>query len=428
MLYEVQDRLTDEKRRQILERFAAAKKKYETEKQQRVLADLALAQSRMEREEKERADAAALQERIDRKQYEKRLTKLQQRNSNLKPVREDGIVDKLAEAIATSETARYVALGMQAVVDSPVNPMSVYMRAGNWLTGNGYRTELENVVQPETKMEKALYEGVKTAYSTLALGASGGMAATTGKVTKAAASSNKLVRGAAKGFQYVAYPGALMPQVGAAEGALAATSLVNLEKPDENASFGRKARYAAANLGIGLAGGVAGGGVGGAIGSAFNRQAIKRGTKELARQLKTQEYSDIEMGRFSRKALMELNDIRYKEGVKPMRDNQLLIKADRVEHIYERRVRDGNMRSQEISNVVGDLVKAPKLTVKAGKNIRNQELSYIPNGATSGYAGYVSVVEREREVPSLIKKISGTRLDERTGLITSMKKKVKKLR
>lgn len=184
----------------------------------------------------------------------------------------------------------------------------------------------------------------------------------------------------------------------------------------------------AADLGVGLAGAIVGGGVGAGVGHVVNRQVIKRGKNELARQLKTKEYADIEMGRISRQALMEVNDIRLKEGVEMARDNTLWIPKDRVEHIYERRVRDGKMHPDHIAGVVSDLVKAKKVTVKAGNKIENQELSYIPKGATSGRVGYVSVFKDEKRIPSFIERISGVRLDERLGLVTAMKKKVKKLK
>lgn len=218
-----------------------------------------------------------------------------------------------------------------------------------------------------------------------------------------------------------------MAQVGAAEGALAAASLVDLKKPDENASFGRKAAYAAANLGIGLAGAVAGGGVGGAIGSAVNRQAIKRGTKELARQLKTQEYADIEMGRFSRKALMELNGIRYKEGVKPMRDNQLMVRADRVEHIYERRVENDGGLPQQIAESIERVVSSKNPVVAKGKGSRNQEMSNMRENSKYADVAYISVFEDEKPLGAL-SKFLGVKKTQRTGIVTTMKKEKKRLR
>lgn len=202
--------------------------------------------------------------------------------------------------------------------------------------------------------------------------------------------------------------------------------MVDLQKPDENASFGRKAAYAAANLGIGLAGAVAGGGVGGAIGSAVNRQAIKRGTKELARQLKTQEYADIEMGRFSRKALMELNDVRYKEGVKPMRDNQLMITKGQVEHIYERRVEGNHKGYEEVVDSVDRLMHSQNLRVAKGNKSQNQEIANIRGSNKSADVAYISVFEDEQPLGAL-SKFLGVKKTQRTGIVTTTKKAEKRL-
>ncbi len=162
---------------------------------------------------------------IEHERTVKAMSEKQRQKKKLKPIskREETFTDKVAEFLATNEVPRSVALAMQAVADSQVNPMSVYMRLGNLFSGNGYRTGLENAIEPENKFERGGYEATKTAYDTLVGASGGGLLATSKTVTKAGLSSNKLKRGAAKAVQQLLYPGVYLPQVGATEGALAAT-------------------------------------------------------------------------------------------------------------------------------------------------------------------------------------------------------------
>ncbi len=142
------------------------------------------------------------------------------------------------------------------------------------------------------------------------------------------------------------------------------------------------------------------------------------------RQLKTQEYADIEMGRFSRQALMELNDIRYKEGVKPMRDNQMMIPKGQVEHIYVGRVEHDGSLPQRIAESIERVISSKKPVVARGKNSRNQEMSNIRENSKYADVVYVSVFENKRKLGALSKFLG---VQERNGIVTMMKKEKKRL-
>ena len=393
MLDVMYERLNGDEQSRIMKKLAEAGRRARVQKQERLQAELARVRERVEREEEERRERRALQARIEQQKLEKQRAeiaeKMQRKAGGVRPVREKTFGDKFAEAVATSDAVRKVAIAAQEIANSPLNPANLFMKAYNFSNGDGFKTGLEDVVKPETKTERAIGAGTRVLYDTLTVASLGGLAATSHRVTAAAASTNKFVRGAAKAFQHIAYPGSYMSQVGAAEGALVATSLADLKKPDENASFGQKAGYAAANLGIGLAGAIAGGGIAAGAGSMLGQRIIQRGKKELTRQLKTQDYKDIEMGRLQQKTLMELNDVRMREGVAPMRDNMLNAPKNVVKHLYERRVEGNGMLPEDVTDMVERAFFSKTGSVSRGKYSHIQEVQH--KGRTVADVGYISI-------------------------------------
>ncbi len=429
MLDVMYERLNGDEQSRIMKKLAEAGRRARVQKQERLQAELARVRERVEREEEERRERRALQARIEERKLEKQraeiAAEMRRKAGGVRPVREKTFGDKFAEAVATSDAVRKVAIAAQEIANSPLNPANLFMKAYNFSNGDGFKTGLEDVVKPETKTERAIGAGTRVLYDTLTVASLGGLAATSHKVTAAAASTNKFVRGAAKAFQHIAYPGSYMSQVGAAEGALVATSLADLKKPDENASFGQKAGYAAANLGIGLAGAIAGGGIAAGAGSMLGQRIIQRGKKELTRQLKTQDYKDIEMGWIQRKALMKLNDVRMREGVPPMQDNMLNLTKKQVEHIYEGRVKENKKGYGEVVDSIDRLMHSRDLRVAAGNKIQNQEIANVRSGNRSADVAYVSVFKKENRLGAFSKYLLGT--GEKTGIVTTMKKDKKRL-
>lgn len=174
MLDVMYERLSDDEQSRIMKRLADAGRRSRVQKQDRLQAELARVRERLEREEEDRRESRALQARIEQLKLEKQRAeiaeKMRRKAGGVRSVREETLGDKFVEAVATSDAVRKVAIAAQEIANSPLNPMSIYMRLGNWVTGNGYRTEYEDVVKPETATERAIGAGTRVLYDTLAAG------------------------------------------------------------------------------------------------------------------------------------------------------------------------------------------------------------------------------------------------------------------
>ncbi len=297
---------------------------------------------------------------------------------------------KVAEKIATSPAAHTLAVAAQRASNSLINPVGLSLRLHNWGQDRGVNTGIERV-EAKNNYERGLEAATGAAYGSLFGSAVGGALATTKAVTKAAMSANKFKRGAAKAFQYVALPGAEGAQIGASAGGAALPAMVNLKEPDKNVSAYEKAKHMAANFGLGVLGSAVTGGLGGAAHHVLNQSAINRGIKNLKTGLATQKYEDVKLGEFSRKALAELNEIRYQEGVPLMRNNNLMVPAGQVKHIYEERIVGNKVDADSLADGVKEIMRSQKVRVRKGNVTDNQELSVLRKGKKTAYFGYVSV-------------------------------------
>ena len=77
------------------------------------------------------------------------------------------------------------------------------------------------------------------------------------------------------------------------------------------------------------------------------------GRRNLINQLKRgEDFKDINFGKISNKRLNEINEIRRNVGVPEIKNRRVTIPADRVEHIYERRIDDNKYLPEEASDTI----------------------------------------------------------------------------
>ncbi len=211
--------------------------------------------------------------------------------------------------------------------------------------------------------------------------------------------------------------------------------MVDLEKPDEDAGLAKRAAYVAANLGVGLAGAVAGGGVGAGVGTALNKQAIRRGKEEMVRQLKTQEFADVELGRMTRDDLRRLNEVRLKEDgtmyngkvakINDLyRDNAMMVTKEQMKHIYDGRVEGNSVTPEDVAESVARVMSSKNPIISGGKKPGTQEIADIRADSKHADVLYVSGFKRKPE-GALSKFLKAEK--EFTGVVTTMKKEKKRL-
>lgn len=286
----------------------------------------------------------------------------------------DDVCDKALDIIGTSDIIKGGALLCQGVAKSPFNPAGVLYRQTNpeW-------------IEPEGVLEQAIEgiaEGLYSAYT-------GGALARTKTVTKAAMSSNKIKRRLAKGFQYVALPGAEGAYVGGAVGAKVLPEVVDLKKPADDAPMSEKVKYFAATGGVEMLGGALGGGLGMAAQKALNNRVVEEGTKALIHQLTSKEFDDIDYGRFERRMLAALNKIRLENGETLMKDNKLMIPKNVVKHIYEGRVAHDKLLPEKVAQILKEVFHGKGNIVGQGKHSNIHEIRKI--GDKYSKVGYISV-------------------------------------
>lgn len=286
----------------------------------------------------------------------------------------DDVGNKALEFVGTSDIIKGGALLCQGVAKSPFNPAGVLYRQTNpeW-------------IEPEGVLEQAIEgiaEGLYSAYA-------GGALARTKTVTKAAMSSNKIKRRLAKGFQYVALPGAEGAYVGGAVGAKVLPEVVDLKKPADDAPMSEKVKYFAATGGVEMLGGALGGGLGMAAQKALNNRVVEKGTKALIHQFMSQEFNDIDYGRFERRMLAALNKIRLENGEALMKDNKLMIPKNVVKHIYERRVEGNGMSPERVARMLKEAFHGKGNIVGQGNASHIQEIR--KPGNVKSKAGYIAI-------------------------------------
>ena len=69
--------------------------------------------------------------------------KMQRKAGGVRPVREKTFGDKFAEAVATSDAVRKVAIAAQEIANSPLNPANLFMKAYNFSNGDGLKPDLK---------------------------------------------------------------------------------------------------------------------------------------------------------------------------------------------------------------------------------------------------------------------------------------------
>lgn len=168
MLDVMYERLNGDEQSRIMKKLAEAGRRARVQKQERLQAELARVRERVESEEEERRERRALQARIEERKLEKQraeiAAEMRRKAGGVRPVREKTFGDKFAEAVATSDAVRKVAIAAQEIANSPLNPANLFMKAYNFSNGDGFKTGLEDVVKPETKTERAIGAGTRVLY------------------------------------------------------------------------------------------------------------------------------------------------------------------------------------------------------------------------------------------------------------------------
>lgn len=174
--------------------------------------------------------------------------------------------DKVSEWAVTSPLGRGVGLGIQGVANSFLNP------AGYVARGMGMDTK---PLEPQNTTERVIEAGAGGLYDAamfMPVGKTIGGSKLVGDLAK---SSNKALSMAGKGIKALATPAAPAYELASGVGGATLPAAVNLQAPSEDASFGDKAKYYAANTGLALLGGLGGAGLVGG-GRALAKQGLKK--------------------------------------------------------------------------------------------------------------------------------------------------------
>lgn len=160
--------------------------------------------------------------------------------------------DKVSEWAVTSPLGRGIGLGLQGVANSFLNP------AGYIARGMGVDTK---PLEPQNTTERVIEAGTGALYDTAMFMPVGKAVGGSQLVGNLANSSNKAVSLAGKGIKALATPAAPAYELAGGVGGASLPAAVNLQAPSEDASFGDKAKYYAANTVLALLGGLGGAGI-----------------------------------------------------------------------------------------------------------------------------------------------------------------------
>lgn len=244
---------------------------------------------------------------------------------------------------------RPVVAAMQGIANSGLNPFGYIARSA------GIDTK---PFKAETATERGIERGIGTAYdaavlaSLLRSGLAKGvtMPGFLGNISRAVAQAGagaKNSSGLAKFAHTV-----LAPRVG--EAALTAggggglAGLVNSQNPLSD--------FLLEITGGGLAG--IGNMVGKQVGkSLVNSTKRQLGKRELINQLRQGEkFQDIDMGHISNDRLNKINEIRRMNGLEDISNSQVVIPADRVGHIYQKRIKTDGWSPKQVADTVYNAV------------------------------------------------------------------------
>ena len=174
--------------------------------------------------------------------------------------------DKVSEWAVTSPLGRGIGLGIQGVANSFLNP------AGYVARGMGMDTK---PLEPQNTAERVIEAGTGALYDTamfMPVGKAIGGSKLVGDLAKSSSKAKSLI---GKGIQALATPAAPAYELASGLGGATLPAAVNLQAPSEDASFGDKAKYYAANTGLALLGGLGGAGLVGG-GRALAEQGLKK--------------------------------------------------------------------------------------------------------------------------------------------------------
>lgn len=157
--------------------------------------------------------------------------------------------DKVSEWAVTKPLGRGIGLGLQGVANSYLNP------AGYIARGMGVDTR---PLEPQNTTERVIEAGAGGLYDTAVFMPVGKAIGSSQLVGNLAKNSNKAISMAGKGIQALATPAAPAYELAGGFGGASLPAAVNLEAPSEDASFGDKAKYYAANTVLALLGGIGG--------------------------------------------------------------------------------------------------------------------------------------------------------------------------
>lgn len=160
--------------------------------------------------------------------------------------------DKVSEWAVTSPLGRGIGLGLQGVANSYLNP------AGYVARGMGVDTR---PLEPQNTTERVIEAGAGGLYDAAMFMPIGKAIGASQLVGNLANSSNKALSMAGKGIKALATPAAPAYELAGGVGGASLPAAVNLQAPSEDASFGDKAKYYAANTVLALLGGLGGAGI-----------------------------------------------------------------------------------------------------------------------------------------------------------------------
>jgi hypothetical protein len=174
--------------------------------------------------------------------------------------------DKVSEWAVTSPLGRGIGLGLQGVANSYLNP------AGYVARGMGMDTK---PLEPQNTTERVIEAGSGALYDTAMFMPVGKAIGSSQLVGNLANNSNKALSMAGKGIKALATPAAPAYELASGVGGASLPAAVNLQAPSEDASFGDKAKYYAANTVLALLGGLGGAGIVGG-GRALAKQGLNK--------------------------------------------------------------------------------------------------------------------------------------------------------
>ncbi|MBR3603100.1 MAG: hypothetical protein IKL48_00145 [Elusimicrobiaceae bacterium] len=169
------------------------------------------------------------------------------------------------------------------------------------------------------------------------------------------------------------------------------------------------------SLGAEMAGEAAFGALGGAVGKAnmarqgslwhlFNKANSYVGARQLERALRRGVFDkDIFAGRFSRKRMNEINQVRQEKNYKPLTSDRVYYAPENQEHIWERRIIGNNSDPADVARWQREALFNPKSKAYQGKDRYPEVTEMMHVDGKKSYRAYITNGEKGTKVTSVRK-------------------------